>query len=606
MKKIIVRFRINFYYQYITICLCLIFEFIVAILINFFKIYINVNELENIIYIFISCIFILIILVQLLWQALKLFKSPNSNNKGVLINSLQDDYNLFDEKQNLFEEYNVYFLETRNNKYSYCVINLQKNIKLNLPIMKKFDVGKDTLIILPKEFAASYIFNAEWSDSSDDTTTYFKYFISIIPQEDGTIKKYEISNKKSMWKYNWWRKFIRNKSEQEKSDCIKNNFINSFNSLKNYYFSNDDKTQELENELKKEKNNILISGSRGTGKTEYIKHYFDKNNSVFVSANNERAYGDPISIIYTQIRNQIDPLNRLIFKLIHILFNVFRLRWNFFVILASIGLWGFIFNITNKEPIQLGIKNLLSEMQLDQLRDLFINYTTLSYIILFIVIYFVLSFFYLDAIVFIKNTSSYNRNKFLNFIDDIYKWSQFFTIIIEDIDRLGDESISNEKLYDWKSEIASLSDISKKYYRSNPGLIVAVSKYKDDNKNEKAIFNTDEINKYFDLYVEYNEEDTVINKGTKMKLNISTVNIKVSKGSNIIFKENESGNYEVNKKPSIPKIIIDVTKGVEDFKQKIKDSVIVNKDNQDELNAKIEECTNYREIHAFIESNLEK
>ncbi len=287
--------------------------------------------------------------------------------------------------------------------------------------------------------------------------------------------------------------------------------------------------------------------------------------------------------------------------------NVFRLRWNFFVILASIGLWSFIFNITDKEPIQLGIKNLLSEMQLDQLRDLFINYTTLSYIILFIVIYFVLSFFYLDAIVFIKNTSSYNRNKFLNFIDDIYKWSQFFTIIIEDIDRLGDESISNEKLYDWKSEIASLSDISKKYYyRSNPGLIVAVSKYKDDNKNEKAIFNTDEINKYFDLYVEYNEEDTVINKGTKMKLNISTVNIKVSKGSNIIFKENESGNYEENKKPNISKKIINVAEDVKKFKQKIKDSVIVNKDNQDELNAKIEECTNYREIHAFIESNLEK
>ena len=120
-------------------------EFIVAILINFFKIDFNVIT-ETIIYIFILII-ILIIGLQFLWQALKLFKSSNSNNKGVLINSLQDDYNLFD-KQELFEKYNVYFLETNKNKYNYCVINLQKNIKLNLPIMKKFDVGKDTLIIL--------------------------------------------------------------------------------------------------------------------------------------------------------------------------------------------------------------------------------------------------------------------------------------------------------------------------------------------------------------------------------------------------------------------------------------------------------------------------
>lgn len=76
-EKIIVRFRTNFYYQYITICLCLIFEFIVAILINFFKIDINVNELGIIIY-----IFILIMGFQFLWQALKPFKSSNSNNKG--------------------------------------------------------------------------------------------------------------------------------------------------------------------------------------------------------------------------------------------------------------------------------------------------------------------------------------------------------------------------------------------------------------------------------------------------------------------------------------------------------------------------------------------
>lgn len=578
-EKVIIQLRINDCHD-IWYCMLFIIRLCCYDYIN--DQIIKNSSISDIFKILLIVVFILIMFIITVKSIKEIFKIKSNK---LSINAIIDDYKLPNKDEKLEKIYNVYYVELNNNCYNYCVVNLQKNIQLRLPIMGEFKPDKNTIIVLPIDFSRTYNFKGKLKSSNGNKYINFKYFIRIKREDGGKIKIYQHATK------NMIPKVLNTNIRNFGGENILV-FLKSFNCLKNYYFSSDENREKLKSVFEKKHKSILISGSRGTGKTTYINHYFDKNSTVYISANNERAYGDPISIIYTQIKKQISSFSRFMYKTFHILLNIFRLKWNFFIVLASIGLWYFIFAITQEQSIQNHLTDLLCKLNLNTLPELFVNNAPLIYFFLWILIYYLLSFFYYDVIVFIKNRTSYNRDKLLSFIEDIYRFNSNFIIVIEDIDRLGDEGINNEKIYDWKSEIATLSDMLSKYsFCKNPGLIVSISKYKDNKENyeknvTKSVFNYDEINKYFDLYIEYND-------------NIAFTDEKIISPDIRNYKKTLQ-----EKNPTIETISIEVLKDVREYKEKILINFVDGETDKGKLTNDLQQCQNFREINAFIEKNI--
>lgn len=499
---------------------------IVLFIVLYTWILIRKNEFNN--YIHVILLFIVTFIIS---KVLIYFMKRFLQSKSV-INSIINDYEINIESDKLdITDNNIYWIPERlNENLEYFVLNLQSNVKLEAEIEGTFDENKNTLLFLP------YSKEQNWLKPYREYTIKSKYYGESGQAIEGIYKLAYVYTGDKFVVYDEFVKYRFPSINIPKlyfsllikiSNVIKKcfsleenrNYLSSVNNLLNYYSCSKGVRNKI-NEFKDDKR-ILIKGKRGCGKTEFVNHYYRKYKKVIISVNNERAYGDPISIIYSAIRKNFSGLDLFNSKLN----EFFRFK---------ISPFAFCFALTS---------------------GLFSNFfddgsNTLNKVICFLLVYFVSFFCQYDIIAFINNSSATNRLVFLDLLKTIFD-TKDVVLIIEDLDRLDEDGISKNILYDWKSEIATISQMLNKLPTTKSKLIVSLSDLGDDKKD---VFSDDEMYKYFDVIIDFdnnqNQQEIIkeINIDNEENLRIYKGILKTSK---IIKNEEEIDNCnnfrEINK-----------------------------------------------------------
>lgn len=357
--------------------------------------------------------------------------------KGIKILS-----NDFDFEKILNQQYNIFELRNKEKSTSnFISFDLNNNIIINKKICyNEINENNNSLLILPPK-NKMYILK----------TNKGKLILLVYKKNGEFYCKYML---------------FGNHNYNKKNDNIQEfDVFSDISTLSKYFYLNSNLLnfcRDINNEKYK---NIFLEGKHGSGKTEILKRYLD-GEKIFISAEGDNLYADPIVIIFDKVRQHLGIVKSAFVKL----FCAFRL--NIIPLLAPLSIFTVI--VINN------ISDLLEKK---------INLNFCSVVIILVIIYFLISFLYYDIVIHVKNTTKINRNEFIRFLNIASKKFKL-SIIIEDLDRIKEDEY-------WKMEIINLIKSLK-----TGRIIVSYT----NRLNKEQVFDNEEIKKHFDIYVKYGNQ----------------------------------------------------------------------------------------------------